>query len=120
MKTGSELRDAWNKLYGGQMRPESRGPTSYPSENQLHVRPDSLGVHNFPDHRGIIHTRPDTHGMSQVRPDPHGLSRLEDPMPHVVPPNRLDDPHSVHQTRMEDQQAKPSSYPSHFHVSTPQ
>ncbi|XP_052058172.1 uncharacterized protein LOC127698642 isoform X3 [Mytilus californianus] len=120
MKTGSELRDAWNKLYGGQIRPESRGPTSYPSENQLHVRPDSLGVHkNFPDHRGIMHTRPDTHGIPQVRPDPHGLSRLEDPMPHVVPQNRLDDPHSVHQNRMEDQQAKPSSYPSHFHVKFP-
>lgn len=131
MKTGSELRDAWNKLYGGQIRPESRGPSSYPSENQLHVRPDSLGVHkNFPDHRGVMHTRPDTHGMPQVRPDPHGLSRLEDPMPHVVPQNILDDPHrvhqnrlddpqSVHQNRMEDQQAKPSSYPSHFHVKFP-
>jgi hypothetical protein len=46
-KTGSELRDAWNKLYGGQVRPESRGPTSYPPEPQL--RPDSLNVHkNFP------------------------------------------------------------------------
>lgn len=97
-KTGSELRDAWNKLYGGHVRPDSRGPT-YPPEPQ--IRPDSLNVHkNFPDHRGVMQGRHDPHGAPHIRPDPHG-----------VPLNRLEDP-------MNNHPSKPSNYSSNFHVST--
>lgn len=100
-KTGSELRDAWNKLYGNHVRPESRGPTSYPIEPQVQIRPDSLNINkNFVDHREAIPNRHDQH-VSHIRPEPHGVQQ-----------NRIEDP-------INNLPLKPSNHSSNFHVKFP-